>query len=603
MALWGARDNAKIRAEMEKIAKSIATLKECFDEREEQKRMESECLNLEVKEIMRKAWQLGYKRDETELHSLQNELSALQEILDDRAVPTLQQYAETAAFKSLGEAAAKLCHPFCCGGRLELEGQISNILLYYKSKEAGELREIKLPRAEKEALTQLLSAGSIASFGKGNEQVTDLSYRDAFKLDPDELTTSFHPGSTSILSEIEMIMVPNRSIRAELHKLNMYTGPGGHFKSHVDTPRSKDMFGSLVVCLPTQFTGGALVTRHKGEEKVFDWSSSPEDPLNVVCWAAFFSDVEHEILPVTCGHRLTVTYNLYFNVIESKKVPSSSVGPFHTALKEALYAPHFLRNGGCLGFDCKHAYVFSLLNKTELLPHLLKGADYAVFSTAKSLGLKVAVKPIMEGGQSWYVLPKFSRKIGLYRSEDEGDAGRFCDSYKCDQERSLEWEILDSVYHKIPKEITPGDISRCSQPNQHQNSGLFGVYTYYGNEAANLELCYQSAIILVELPAWGEAPRTLTSESDSEPNESESEPEAECKPPGPQSRAKFDFEMDDKSEPMSGDWYEPEAEPESESVAEPPKKKQKINDSEGVVNSRVIISWRKKDPQWVRFQF
>lgn len=71
MALWGAQDNAKIRAEMEKIAKSIATLKERFDEREEQKRMESECLNLEVKEIMRKAWQLGYKRDETELHSLQ----------------------------------------------------------------------------------------------------------------------------------------------------------------------------------------------------------------------------------------------------------------------------------------------------------------------------------------------------------------------------------------------------------------------------------------------------------------------------------------------------------------------------------------------------
>ena len=301
MALWGARDNAKIRAEMEKNAKSIAKL--------------SECLSLEWKKIMRKAWQFGYKHDETELHSLQNELSALQEILNDRAVPTLQQYAETAVFKSLGEAAAKLCNPFCCGGRLELEGKISNILLYYKSKEAEELREIKLPRAEKEALTQLLSAGSIASFGKGNEQVIDLSYRDALKLDPDELATSFHPGSTSILSEIEMIMVPNRSIRAELHKLNMYTGPGGHFKSHVDTPRSKDMFGSLVVCLPTQFTGGALVTRHKGEEKVFDWSSSPEDPLNVVCWAAFFSDVEHEILPVTSGHRLTLTYNLYFNII------------------------------------------------------------------------------------------------------------------------------------------------------------------------------------------------------------------------------------------------------------------------------------------------
>ena len=78
------------------------------------------------------------------------------------------------------------------------------------------------------------------------------------------------PGSTTILSEIESLLVPNQTIRVELYKLNLYTGPGGHFKSHIDTPRSEDVFGSLVVCLPTQFTGGALVTRHDDQEVVFD---------------------------------------------------------------------------------------------------------------------------------------------------------------------------------------------------------------------------------------------------------------------------------------------------------------------------------------------
>ena len=43
------------------------------------------------------------------------------------------------------------------------------------------------------------------------------------------------------------------SIRAELYKLNVYS-TGGHFKAHVDTPRSKEMFGSLVVFLPSVFT-------------------------------------------------------------------------------------------------------------------------------------------------------------------------------------------------------------------------------------------------------------------------------------------------------------------------------------------------------------
>ena len=71
------------------------------------------------------------------------------------------------------------------------------------------------------------------------------------------------------------------------------------------------MFGSLVVCLPSQFSGGALVTRHNGQEFIYDWSSPADDPVQKVQWAAFFSDVRHEILPVTKGYRITLTFNLY----------------------------------------------------------------------------------------------------------------------------------------------------------------------------------------------------------------------------------------------------------------------------------------------------
>ena len=53
------------------------------------------------------------------------------------------------------------------------------------------------------------------------------------------------------------------------------------------------------MCLPTQFSGGALVTRHQGKEVRFDWSSSAQEPMQKVSWAAFFSDVELEVLPVT----------------------------------------------------------------------------------------------------------------------------------------------------------------------------------------------------------------------------------------------------------------------------------------------------------------
>ena len=167
------------------------------------------------------------------------------------------------------------------------------------------------------------------------------------------------------------------------------------------------MFGSLVVCLPTQFQGGALVARHRGEQVVYDWSSPPEDPVQKIQWAAFFSDIEHEILPVTEGYRVTLTYNLY-NCDEARAEPDVA-SPFYASLKSAVGHPHFLREGRTLGFACQHSYVFEELNHSLGLSTLLKGPDQTIFSTAKSLGLEVEVKPIMRcsGGDFKYVGKKF----------------------------------------------------------------------------------------------------------------------------------------------------------------------------------------------------
>ena len=106
-------------------------------------------------------------------------------------------------------------------------------------------------------------------------------------------------------------------------------------------------------------------------------SSLPDSPLSVVCWAAFFSDVEHEILPVTAGHRLTLTYNLYAVQEWLYSIPAGN--PFYNCLQRAIGTPHFMRDGGCLAFSCEHLYAFGLLNGKDLLPHVLKGADYLIF--------------------------------------------------------------------------------------------------------------------------------------------------------------------------------------------------------------------------------
>ena len=53
--------------------------------------------------------------------------------------------------------------------------------------------------------------------------------------------------------------------------------------------------------------------RHAGKEVVFDWATSAAERKvqSTVDWAAFYSDCEHEVLEVSKGHRVTLTYNLY----------------------------------------------------------------------------------------------------------------------------------------------------------------------------------------------------------------------------------------------------------------------------------------------------
>ena len=65
--------------------------------------------------------------------------------------------------------------------------------------------------------------------------------------------------------------------------------------------------------LTTGHAGGALLVRHGGNTMEFDWSGPLDSPKPAIQWAAFYSDCEHEILEVTSGHRITLTYNLFIS--------------------------------------------------------------------------------------------------------------------------------------------------------------------------------------------------------------------------------------------------------------------------------------------------
>ena len=284
------------------------------------------------------------------------------------------------------------------------------IRLHYKQK--GEVAEVVLPGTDSAALQKLLAAcrrttSEVAALDSGLHE---------FYLGSDELTTSFQLSATAILSEIESLMIPDRYIQAELCKLNVYTGgTKGHYEGRADSLFSGEMLGTLIVRLPTEFAGGTLVVHHNGQIVEFEWSTAPKkDKSNNIYWAAFFTDAEHDISAVTCGYCLTLTYNLYST---KERLPINvTKSPLYQQLEKALSTPHFMREGGCLGFTCRYAYNPSHLNEKDRLPFVLKGSDYMIFSVAKSLGLDVVVKPVVEGKHHWYLLPKFNDTLEGYKS-------------------------------------------------------------------------------------------------------------------------------------------------------------------------------------------
>lgn len=97
-----------------------------------------------------------------------------------------------------------------------------------------------------------------------------------------------------------------------------------------------------------------MAVRHCGCEVVFDWAAELEKNPSKVQWAAFFSDCEHEVLEVTGGHRLTMTYNLYWTPQGPSLMAAhlDALEPqslhFFSALRELLECPDVLEKGECL---------------------------------------------------------------------------------------------------------------------------------------------------------------------------------------------------------------------------------------------------------------
>ncbi|KAI0250472.1 hypothetical protein BJV78DRAFT_1108457, partial [Lactifluus subvellereus] len=354
--------------------------------------------------------------------------------------------------------------------------------------------------ATPDELEQLAQACEPATFGHNKEDVMDETYRKAGKMDTNYFATPLVPGHTDLIKIVRNYLLEGtdsaRKIKVELYKLNVYS-KGSFFKPHVDTPRSKKMFGSLVVAFPTPHEGGALLLRHRGQEWRFDSAAvlSVAEPSSIA-YAAFFSDIEHEVLPVTSGHRVTLTYNLYFAddadpsakdlVSEPPSAPlEENERMFRSAFKALLNNPAFLPDGGTLGFGLRHVY--QVEDKLEHVYGLLKSSDAAVYQNLRALGFE----PLL---YMYYPKPKWATwddDIEAVLTDEVVDLGGEAVEDTIANLRDLGGLCVGRGRREV-KWVTPRTTFNCRECS----------FVAYGNEPS-LDMVYGHVCLLVRIGKTG----------------------------------------------------------------------------------------------------
>jgi hypothetical protein len=240
--------------------------------------------------------------------------------------------------------------PFCCGGTLTLSRPVEittvkdgkthtiqpPVTLSRDSRAAVDADMAKdMVERQSDLLQDFVQVASKAVFGIGTHEVYDESVRHGRQIFAEGFTTNLEPSALQdVLRTIQRDLRITSAIEAVPYSINVYE-EGGLFESHKDTPRGHEMFGTLVLCLPSLFVGGALQVgmtpetivsyfglnfgrcrvpfrdNQSGDPSWWQYRGTPKDDSNVaIPWCAFFADADHRVRPVRKGVRVTLSYLL-----------------------------------------------------------------------------------------------------------------------------------------------------------------------------------------------------------------------------------------------------------------------------------------------------
>lgn len=252
-----------------------------------------------------------------------------------------------------------------------------NVKLFIKDN------EITFPISNIES-QKLMDIANVAPFGMNEESIVNEEYRKAYIIDQSKYAINFDVNKYDIIDKIQNILAHDDSIKLVYDKLNIY-GVGGHFKTHKDTPRTPLMIGSLVICFPSEFSGGDFVLHESRYKNEFPFQRLSKTHFQ---WIAFYGDIDHEVLPVVSGNRITLTYNIMKIDYDNNKIKNSNEH-VKREFNNLLNNPTFYPDGVTMGYSCKYMYSGPESNI------ILKGSDIVIYNTLKELHMNPRISNIV----------------------------------------------------------------------------------------------------------------------------------------------------------------------------------------------------------------
>ncbi|TEB32369.1 hypothetical protein FA13DRAFT_1773730 [Coprinellus micaceus] len=392
--------------------------------------------------------------------------------------------------------------PNICHGTVRLDPS-EGALFYKDGNSESRYLDFTSGALKDEDIQRLVEASERATFGRNNEDVLDESYRKAWKMDISQFASQFDVSKTGILDIVHDQLLhyskSTKNLEAHLYKLNVY-GPGSFFKPHVDTPRSDKLFATLVVVLPTVHAGGNLLLGENGALLNFDSAKQVYDPeakAPRVAFVAFYSDIEHQVLPVESGYRVTLTYNLHFSEFDGPlMLKSLSSASFTTVLKSfatAIASPSILPKGGALGFGLLYRYPIDPKN-TNLreFTGALKGNDALLRAVCKVLGLEPSVKILYSG-------PSGDKFLSDEVTDGEDISDLYGDGVPLKKKMRDAGGKLVVGYGDSASSSFKLPVVWVTQPSKMVTTDI--AYMAYGNEAS-LAFMYGDLVLVATFPPY-----------------------------------------------------------------------------------------------------